>query len=153
MFTLSYRTGVGGDASAGGAGLVGPTGGGRRRRGHGGPPIQYRIGSGSTNGAVTKHVTGAVPSGKRGSTRKWGRGKAVPFVLGEGIPPVPARLVARIWRGEFVDMADLLWDNLEVERRRIGGQGTTPTRVTPRRYAVRFLMCCRGLNASVYIQV
>lgn len=64
--------------------------------------------------------------GKGEAREKGEEEKAVPFVLGEGIPPVPARLVARIWRGEFVDMADLLRDNLEVERRRIGGQGTTP---------------------------
>ena len=48
--------------------------------------------------------------------------KAAPFVLWEGIPPVPAKLVARIWKGEYihVDMADLLRDNLEADRRRSG---------------------------------
>ena len=44
--------------------------------------------------------------------------KCGPCVLGEGLPPIPSRLVSRIWRGEFVDMADLLQDNLEAERRR-----------------------------------
>ena len=30
---------------------------------------------------------------------------------------VPARLVKKIQRGEYVDMAELLMDNMEVERR------------------------------------
>ena len=44
----------------------------------------------------------------------------MPFVLGEGIPTVPSKLVARIWKGEYIDMADLLRDNLEADRRRSG---------------------------------
>ena len=50
--------------------------------------------------------------------------KRPPFMLGEGIPPVPARLVARIWKGEYIDMADLLRDNLEADRRRSTPLGT-----------------------------
>ena len=38
------------------------------------------------------------------------------FVLGEGLPPVPAKLVAKILKGEFIDMAELLRDNIEAER-------------------------------------
>ena len=40
-----------------------------------------------------------------------------PFVLSEGLPPVPHKLAARIIRGEYIDMAELLRDNLEVQRR------------------------------------
>ena len=40
-----------------------------------------------------------------------------PFILSEGLPPVPAKLVSKIWKGEFVDMAELLCDNLEALRR------------------------------------
>ena len=43
---------------------------------------------------------------------------APPFILGEGLPPIPAKLVAKIQRGEFVDMAELLRDNIEADRRR-----------------------------------
>ena len=43
-------------------------------------------------------------------------------MLGEGIPPVPAKVVARIWKGEYIDMADLLQDNLEADRRRATAQ-------------------------------
>ena len=39
-----------------------------------------------------------------------------PFVLSDGLAPVPAKLVARILRGDFVDMAELLRDNLEAQR-------------------------------------
>ena len=39
-----------------------------------------------------------------------------PFILSEGLPPVPYKLTARILRGEFVDMAELLRDNLEAQR-------------------------------------
>ena len=40
-----------------------------------------------------------------------------PFLLSEGLPPVPAKLVGRILKGNFVDMAELLCDNLEAQRR------------------------------------
>ena len=47
--------------------------------------------------------------------------EAAPFLLGEALPVVPAKLVKKIVRGEFVDMAELLWDNMEVGRRRVAG--------------------------------
>ena len=40
-----------------------------------------------------------------------------PFMLSEGLHPVPHKLVARILRGEFVDMAELLRVYLEAQRR------------------------------------
>ena len=40
-----------------------------------------------------------------------------PFLLSEGLAPVLAKLVDKIIRGDFVDMAELLRDNLEVQRR------------------------------------
>ena len=43
---------------------------------------------------------------------------APPFKVGEGLPAVPPRLVAKIQRGEYVDMAELLRDNIEADRRR-----------------------------------
>ena len=48
--------------------------------------------------------------------------KVSPFVLGEGIPPVPSCLVSRIWDDEYVDMAELLRDNFEAERRGCSGR-------------------------------
>ena len=44
-------------------------------------------------------------------------GDVTPFTLGEGLPPVPAKLVAKILKGDFLDMAELLRDNMEAERR------------------------------------
>jgi len=43
--------------------------------------------------------------------------KQVRLYLGEALPVVPARLVKKILKGEYVDMAELLEDNMEVERR------------------------------------
>ena len=40
-----------------------------------------------------------------------------PFILSEGLAPVPVRLVSKILKGDFVDMAELLRDNLEAQRR------------------------------------
>ena len=44
-----------------------------------------------------------------------GAKSTVPFLLGEGLPPIPAKLVQK---GDFVDMAELLQDNIESDRRR-----------------------------------
>ena len=41
-----------------------------------------------------------------------------PFILGKGLPAVPAKLANKIQKGEFVDMAELLKDNIKAERRR-----------------------------------
>lgn len=43
--------------------------------------------------------------------------EAQPFVLSETLPVVPAKLVKKVVTGDFVDMAELLKDNIEVERR------------------------------------
>ena len=45
------------------------------------------------------------------------RRRSLPFLLGEGLAPVHARLVAKILKGDYVDMAKLLRDNLEAHWR------------------------------------
>ena len=40
------------------------------------------------------------------------------FMVSEALPPVPARLVKKILKGDFADMVELLNDNAEVEGRR-----------------------------------
>ena len=40
---------------------------------------------------------------------------ATPFIMGESLPPIPAKLVTKIQKGEFVDMAVLLRDNIEAK--------------------------------------
>lgn len=56
-------------------------------------------------------------------------GEPAAFILGEALPVVPARLVRKILNGEFVDMAELLRDNMEAERRRAGQEKETGLRV------------------------
>ncbi len=49
------------------------------------------------------------------------------FQLGETLPVVPARIVRRILKGDFVDMAELTEENLEVElRRSLDGEDSKP---------------------------
>ena len=40
-----------------------------------------------------------------------------PFIVGEGLPVIPSKLVQKIQKGEFIDMAELLKDNIEADRR------------------------------------
>ncbi len=47
------------------------------------------------------------------------------FFLSEALPVVPAKLVRRILRAEYVDMAELLKDNMEAERRRWQQEGAS----------------------------
>ena len=53
-----------------------------------------------------------------------------PFIVGEGHPAVPAKLVAKIQRGEYVDMAELLKDNIKAERRRSPQEGLQGTLIS-----------------------
>ena len=39
-------------------------------------------------------------------------------MLGKGLPPVLGRLIQKIQRGDYVDMAELLCDNMELECRK-----------------------------------
>ena len=43
--------------------------------------------------------------------------KSGPFVLGEGLPILPAKLTAKILRGEFVEMHELLQDNIALDKK------------------------------------
>ena len=49
------------------------------------------------------------------------------FILSEALPVVPARLVKRIEQAEFVDLAEFLKDNMEVERRWAAQESTSGT--------------------------
>ena len=42
-----------------------------------------------------------------------------PYIVGKGLPVVPPKLVAKIQIGELIDMAELLKDNIEAERRQV----------------------------------
>ena len=76
-----------------------------------------------------------------------------PFLLSEGLPPVPGKLVARILRGNFIDMAELLQDNLEAQRR--GAlQDTSPASASVSRFCREVLdllnwVQCFGIYTAV----
>ena len=58
-----------------------------------------------------------------------------PFILSEGLPTVPYKLTVRILKGEFVDMAELLRDNLEAQRRAASmAQSPPASAATPTKY-------------------
>ena len=40
-----------------------------------------------------------------------------PFIVGEGLPVILSKLVQKIQKDEFIDMAELLKDNIEADRR------------------------------------
>ena len=55
------------------------------------------------------------------------------FILSEALPVVPVKLVKRIQKAEYVDMAELLKDNMEAERRRmLSDSAFPPTHFTNR---------------------
>ncbi len=55
-----------------------------------------------------------------------------PFVLSEALPVVPAKLAHHIRKGEYVEMAELLKDNVEAERRRLAAGESGTARVSRR---------------------
>jgi len=72
----------------------------------------------------SSHTGKAVPP--RSSKQKAGSQPA--FLLGDGLAPVPSKLVEKIQHREFIDMANLLHDNLEVQRRSVDQETTQSTR-------------------------
>ena len=70
-------------------------------------------GAAAVDGGTTASGAGSASSSKCDSP---------PFTLGEGLPPIPAKLVGKICKGEFVNIAELLRDNMEAERRRTYSQ-------------------------------
>ena len=73
-----------------------------------------------------------------------------PFLFNDSFPPIPAKLVEKIQTGEFVDMAELLRDNIELERRRGQSESGTGNK-SPRREVPDVLSWCACF--STYISV
>ena len=71
-----------------------------------------------------------------------------PFVLNEGLPAVPAKLVRKIQKGSYVDMEELLRDNMELCRR---GEDDKSNSKSNRRSVPDILswVACFGLYASI----
>ena len=69
----------------------------------------------------------------------------LPFVLSETLPIVPAKLVKNILKGEYVDMAKLLKDSMEAERRRCSSEAVSVLghmSQTPWKWEIPYLMSC-----------
>lgn len=49
-----------------------------------------------------------------------------PFILSEALPVIPGKLVKKILKGEFVEMAELLKDNMELEKGNSGRERPEP---------------------------
>ena len=95
----------------------------------------------------------ASPGGTSGRSKREGH-----FSLTEHFPPVPPKLVQKIQAGEFVDLAELLPDNMEMVRRAsIEGQGQSQRQLRrvvnpPHLGAVFFNVRCnpgRGSTAPI----
>ena len=70
----------------------------------------YR-GSGAATSTIPtwSSILGSImASGHGGNSSSVAPGAAVGIHVGEGLPPVPRKLADKIWRWEFVDMAELL---------------------------------------------
>ena len=96
------------------------------------------------------------PAAVKGSGKEKGETPpAEPFLLSEGLPPVPAKLVAKIQRGEYVDMTELLRDNMEATRRRLDTDAPHCSSDTKknRREIPDFLswLQCFGVYASIVV--
>ncbi len=77
-----------------------------------------------------------------------------PFILSDGLPPVPPKLVKKIQRGDYVDMAELFRDNMELGRRHpldagLGGGARPARREVP---DLLSWIACFGMYASVVAQ-
>jgi hypothetical protein len=121
-----------------------------------------KIGKNSTSGQKGAPQTGDEKGEKAGASQT-GEGKEVkatssatdtlaPFTLGVGLPPVPGKLVQTIQRGDYVDMADLFRDNMELERRKASRESTLALGIQPSRREVPDLISwvqCFGVYAAV----
>ena len=96
--------------------------------------------------------TSAVAPPLTGADEKGPEMESAPFVLNSVLPVVPARLVKRILKGDFVDMAELLRDNLEAERRRARSEletGKSGAPASSRREVPDFTSWCTPLLCRV----
>ena len=79
----------------------------------------------------------------------------LPFLLSEGLPTIPnkIKIVKKITNGDFVDMAELLRDNIEAERRVSAVEGQKPPKAahTARRKIPDLLSCVQGFGTFIAI--
>ena len=73
--------------------------------------------SGGTGGAAVGTTGGSGQTSRPSTVATSSEEPTQPFILSEGLAPVPVKLVTKILKGDFVDMAELLRDNLEAQHR------------------------------------
>ena len=81
----------------------------------------------STAGPAAAETSSSQPGEVKASTTP-----QQPFLLSNGLTPVPPKLVTKIQKLEFVDMAELLRDNLEMQRQ-VTSQDQSSTPAVPLR--------------------
>ena len=74
----------------------------------------FSSGDSNTSRIVILNISGTKTEDP-GPGKKSGNADTSPFTLGEGLPPVPAKLVSKIRQVEYVDVAKLLQDSMELE--------------------------------------
>ena len=85
--------------------------------GCGGALRQHSCGSDAASTSLTKKRAPA-ESGEHVKPPVEGSKGTTQFRMGDDLPPVPAKVIEKILIDQFIDMAELLRDNMEVERRR-----------------------------------
>ena len=100
-----------------------------------------------------KEVQASTALQEAGEKEPKGKAEAQPFIPSVCLPPVPSKLVAKIIKGDFVDMAELLRDNIEAERQRaMGDISSCPNASRPQRRKVPDFMSwlqCFGTYVAV----
>ena len=84
-----------------------------------------------------------------GSKRTEGSSMVQKFQLGPTLPVVPARIVRRVLRGDYVDMAELTEVNLELElRRSTDSDEVKPIPLNRRPVPLKVLLIIRELSRN-----
>ena len=85
-----------------------------------------------TNNPTVDHSTEGT---SKSSPRNLSKETAEALILGEGLPIVPQKLVAKILKGDYLEMSELLHDNIELSRKnppQDTAQGGTPPKLKRR---------------------
>lgn len=108
-------------------------------------------------GSSSKPMPSEKQENNKGSEGANQKEATVAFLFSDSFPPIPGKLVTKIQKGDFVDMAELLRDNIEAERRRCQGEGgggsnsSNSVNKAPRREVPDVLSWCQCF--AIYVSV
>ena len=71
------------------------------------------------------------------SEPKGKKSQVEPFALAESLPVIPASLVEKISKGQYIELSELLQDNILLSKRNVMGSGTTAESGHTHRYKKR----------------